>query len=106
MSGPVSLWPVAGGRPRVLPGSEPGDRPVSWTADGRSLWILRRGEVPAHVFTSDVETGRRTLWKTLVPLDAAGVDSVNELKVTPSGSAYFYSYRRTLSELYEVRGLR
>jgi eukaryotic-like serine/threonine-protein kinase len=105
VSGPVSLWPVAGGRPRVLAGSEPGDRPVSWTADGRSLWIFRRGEVPAHVSIVDVETGRRTPWKTLVPPDAAGVYSVNELKVTPSGNAYFYSYRRTLSELYEVHGL-
>jgi hypothetical protein len=106
VSGPPSLWAVEGGATRVLPGSKPGDRPASFTADGRSLWVFRRGEVPAPVFTIDVQTGRRTPWKTLVPPDAAGVYSVDELKVTPSGHAYFYSYRRTLSELYEVRGLR
>ena len=85
-------------------GPEPGDRPVRWSADGESLWTFRRGEVPARVFTLDIATGGRRLWRTLVPSDAAGVSSIDELKITPSGHAYFYSYRRTLSELYEVAG--
>jgi hypothetical protein len=106
VNGPVTLWPAAGGASRTLPGTEPGDRPVDWAPDGRSLWVFRRGEVPARVFTVDVQTGRRALWKTLMPPDAAGVYSVDQVRVTPSGNAYFYSYRRTLSELYEVRGLR
>jgi serine/threonine protein kinase len=106
VSGPITLWPPDGGPSRALAGSEAGDRPASWAADGRSLWVFRRGELPARVFSIDVATGRRTLWKTLVPPDAAGVFSIDELKVTPPGDAYFYSYRRTLSELYEVRGLR
>jgi hypothetical protein len=106
VNGPVTLWPAAGGASRTLPGTEPGDRPVNWAPDGRSLWVFRRGEVPARVFTVDVQTGRRALWKTLMPPDAAGVYSVDQVRVTPSGNAYFYSYRRTLSELYEVRGLR
>ena len=106
VSGPVTLWPVAGGASRTLPGTEPGDRPVGWAPDGRSLWVFRRGEVPARVFTVDIQTGRRALWKTLTPPDATGVYSVDQVRVTPSGNAYFYSYRRTLSELYEVRGLR
>jgi dipeptidyl aminopeptidase/acylaminoacyl peptidase len=104
--GPISIWSVDGGSSRPLPGSSPGDRPASWSADGKSLWVFRRGEVPARIFSVEVATGRRTLWKTLVPPDAAGVCSIDELKVTPSGNAYFYSYRRTLSELYEARGLR
>jgi hypothetical protein len=106
VNGPVTLWPAAGGASRTLPGTEPGDRPVSWAADGRSLWVFRRGEVPTRVFAVDVQTGRRALWKTLMPPDAAGVYSVDQVRVTPSGNACFYSYRRTLSELYEVRGLR
>jgi Tol biopolymer transport system component len=102
----ISLWPVDGGRSRQVPGSQPGDRPVCWTGDGRSLWVFRRGEVPAHVYQLEIEGGRRRLWRTLVPPDAAGVYSIDEFRITPSGHAYFYSYRRTLSELYEVRGLR
>jgi eukaryotic-like serine/threonine-protein kinase len=102
----ISLWPVAGGPSRPVHGSQAGDRPVAWSADGRSLWLFRRGEVPAHVFQLDIATGRRHLWKTLVPPDAAGVYSIIEFQVTPTGHAYFYSYTRLLSQLYLVRGLK
>jgi Tol biopolymer transport system component len=101
----ISLWPLEGGASRVVPGSEPGDRPMEWSADGKSLFLFRRGEVPAHVFRLDVDTGRRELWKTLVPPDAAGVYSIIEFRVTPTGHSYFYSYTRLLSQLYLVRGL-
>jgi WD40 repeat protein len=104
--GGISLWPVAGGPAREVRGSLPGERPVSFTSDGRSLWVFRRGEVPAHIYRLEIDSGSRKLWKTLVPPDTAGVYSIDEFKVTRSGAAYFYSYRRSLSELYEVRGLR
>jgi hypothetical protein len=99
-------WPVAGGAAREVKGALPGDRPVSWTSDGKGLWVFRRGEIPGHVYQLDIETGARKLHETLVPPDAAGVYSLDDLKITPSGHARFYSYRRTLSELYEVAGLR
>jgi Tol biopolymer transport system component len=100
----ITLWPVAGGSPRSVAGSQPGDRPVAWSADGRSLWVYRRDEVPAHVFSLDIEGGRRQLWKTLsLP---AGVYSINDFRITPSGDSYFYSYTRVLSQLYQVRGLQ
>ena len=102
----ISLWPVAGGPSRPVSGSEPGDRPISWSADGRSLWLFRRGEVPGQVFRLDIDTGRRSLWKTLAPADREGVYSITEFRTTPSGHAYFYSYTRLLSQLYLVRGLR
>jgi dipeptidyl aminopeptidase/acylaminoacyl peptidase len=101
----ISLWPVGGGASRVVPGSEPGDRPVAWSADARSLWLFRRGEVPTNVFRLDIATGRRELWKTLVPPDPAGVYSIIEFCITPAGDAYFYSYRRLLSQLFLVTGL-
>jgi WD40 repeat protein len=101
----ISLWPVSGGPARPVRGSEPGDRPIAWSADGKSLWLFRRGEVPAPVFRLDIESGRRQLWKRLVPLDASGVYSIIEFRVTPTGHAYFYSYTRLLSQLFLVRGL-
>jgi WD40 repeat protein len=102
----IALWPVSGGPPRPVPGSEPGDRPVAFSADGRSLWLFRRGEVPAPVFQLDIDTGRRQLSKRLVPPDAAGVYSIIEFRITPTGHSYFYSYTRSLSQLYVARGLR
>lgn len=103
---PITLWPVAGGPSRPVAGTEPSDRPAAWSADGRSLWIVRRGEVPAQVFQLDIATGRRHLWKTLVPPDTAGVYSIIEFRITPTGDSYFYSFTRVLSQLYLVRGLK
>jgi len=102
----ISLWPIGGGPPRRVPGAEPRDRPVAWSSDGRSLWIFRRGEIPTHIDRLEIATGRRQLWKRLVPPDPAGVYSIDEFQITPSGHAYFYNYRRVLSELYVVQGLR
>jgi len=102
----ISLWPVAGGAARPVLGSEAGDRPVAWSADGGSLWLFRRGEVPAHIFRLDIATGRRHLWKTLIPPDAAGVYSIIDLRITPTGHAYFYSYTRLLSQLFLVHDLK
>jgi len=102
----VSVWPAGGGSPHQVPGTGPGDRPVSFSADGRSLWVFRRGEVPVNVFQVEIGSGRRTLWKTLMPPDPDGVYAITNLQVTPTGDAYFYGYARVLSELYVVRGLR
>ena len=102
----ISLWPVAGGPSQSVQGSEPGERPIGWSADGRSLWLFRRGEVPAQVFRLEIETGRRQLWKTLVPPDPTGVYSIIDLRIVPSGHSYFYSYARLLSQLYLTRGLK
>jgi WD40 repeat protein len=102
----ISLWPVAGGPSQLVNGSQPGDRPVAWSADGGSLWLFRRGEVPTDVFRLDLASGRRQLWKTLIPPDAAGVYSIIEFRVTPMGHAYFYSYTRLLSQLFLVTGLQ
>ena len=102
----IPLWPVDGGEKRVVPGSLEGERPVSWSADGGSLWLYRRGEIPAKIYKLDIATGRREAWKTINPPDSAGVYSIIEFRMTPSGNAYAYSYSRLLSQLYLVRGLK
>lgn len=102
----ITIWPVAGGPPRQVQGAQPGERPVAWGADGKWLWLFRRGDVPASVYQVELATGRRRLWKTLVPPDTAGVYSIVDLVITPSGHAYFYSYAQMLSQLYLVRGLK
>jgi hypothetical protein len=102
----ISIWPVAGGDPRLVPGSQPGDRPVAWSGDGASLWLFQRGQVPAQIYQLELATGQRVLRKKLIPPDPAGVYSIDNFQITPSGDAYFYSYRRVISELYMVTGAR
>jgi Tol biopolymer transport system component len=100
------LYSVEGGEPTPVPGLVPGDIPCSWSADGRSLLVRRRGEVPARIMSLDIGTGRKELWKELVPPDPAGLTSVSPVIVTSDRRYYAYSYTRSLSDLYVVEGLR
>jgi hypothetical protein len=102
----VFLYPLRGGEPQTVAGFVEGDRPFRWSADGRALFLLRDGEVPARVFRLDLATGRREPWKEFMPSDPAGVGLINPVFLTPDGRHYVYSFRRVLSDLYLAEGLR
>jgi Tol biopolymer transport system component len=103
------LLPVDGGPSRPCPGIEPQDRLLRWSADGRSIFIRRDERRAIQVYRLDVAGGGRTLLWELAPRDRAGVtlyhDNFN-LRVTPDGKSYAYSFLRSLSELYLVEGLK
>jgi Tol biopolymer transport system component len=103
---PITLHPVDGGPSRTVAGSEADDRPVAWSDDGGSLWVFKRDQTPTDICRLDIVTGQRSRWKRLAPPDPAGVYPVSNLAITPSGNAYFYNYRRVLSELYVATGLK
>jgi hypothetical protein len=104
----IALYPVDGGAPRPVPGAVEGELPLQWSADGRSLYVSRPKELfsPAPVFLLDIQTGRRTLWKELMPEDSAGLVFVAYVCVTPDGRAYAYDYWSVLSDLYVAEGLK
>jgi tRNA A-37 threonylcarbamoyl transferase component Bud32/Tol biopolymer transport system component len=95
----IYLCPTAGGAPQPLPGSVADEQPLGWTADGRSLYVAKVA-MPARVEIFDIATGKRTLWKELVPPDPAGILAIGPILITPDGKSYVYSYRRTLEDLY------
>jgi len=100
------LYPIAGGEPSGIPGLTAEDTPSAWSADGRFLYVYRRRELPAKVYRLEVATGKKELWKELMPSDAAGVLNISPPLVTPDGKFYAYAYIRTLSDLYLVEGLK
>jgi eukaryotic-like serine/threonine-protein kinase len=100
------LFPIPSGGPKPIPGLLPGEVPVAWTADGLSLYVYRGGELPAKVYRLEVSTAHRALWKQLMPPDPAGVEYVGPVLPAPDGKAYAYGYRRLLSDLYLVEGLK
>jgi len=101
-----ALLTVDSGELRPIPGLDAGDAPIAWTSDGRSLFVYRLGEVPSTVNRLDVATGRKQLWKQLVPPDVSGVTDISSILVTPDGNNYVYEYGRTLSDLYLVNDLK
>ena len=102
----VWIYPVQGGEPRLVPGLTAGDLPLRWHADGRSLFVGRLGEMPAKIYRLDIATGRKELWKEMMPADLGGVKSFSRIVLTPDGKSYAYSFYRSLSDLYLIDGLK
>jgi Tol biopolymer transport system component len=100
------LCPVAGGELHALSGLLPGEEPITWTADGSALYTYQPGEVPARVYRVELSTGKRSLWKELMPIDPAGIETLGPILMTPDGKSFVYGYHRTLSDLYLVEGLK
>jgi len=99
------IVPIVGGTPTPIEGGTPEEYFPGWTADGR-LYAVRPTPLPAQVFRLDPVTGKRQLWKEIVPADRAGVPAIDWLVVTPDGSAYVYGFGRFLSDLYVIDGLK
>jgi serine/threonine protein kinase/Tol biopolymer transport system component len=100
------LYPVAGGEPRPISGLNPGEQPITFSADNNSLYIYQPGELPAQVLRLDIKTGQRTLWKQLMPSDPAGVETIGPIIMTPDAKACVFGYHRMLADLYLVEGLK
>jgi eukaryotic-like serine/threonine-protein kinase len=100
------LYPLNGGEPTPINGLVPGDVPSGFTQDGRSLFVRVRGQVPERFSKLDIATGRKEVWKELMPLDPAGIVLISPVWATPDEKSYVYSFQRVLADLYVVEGLR
>jgi hypothetical protein len=74
-----SVYPIAGGDPRPVPGLTQADILALWSADGLSALTYRRAEIPYRLERVDLTTGRRTLFKEFAPADRTGLLSLREI---------------------------
>ena len=102
--GVVTVYPVAEGTPLVVPGIGPGEQPIQWTGDGRSLLVWDRA-FPARIHRVGIDDGSRTLALEIMPKDPAGV-LYGQILLTPDGDHYVYRYRRDFSTLFLVEDIR
>ena len=100
------IFSPTGAEPRPVNGMEPGDIPINWSQDSRSIYLYRSGEVPANVYRLELATGKRVVWKEIAPLDPTGVSTIGPILITPDGKTYVYGFHRTLGDLYLVEGLK
>ncbi len=100
------LFPVESGQPQPIQGWGENDAPIAWSADGQSLYIFERGKVPTNVYRLNLKTGQKALMRQLVPYDPAGVYMIGLVRMTPDGKTCIYNYRRILSSLNLVEGLK
>ncbi len=104
--GKFALYALDGSGHRPIPGLAPGDVPSSFTGDGSSLYTYRPGELPAKVYRLNLASGRKELWKELMPADASGIYYIRPPQFSSDGKAFAYSYARLLSDLYLADGLK
>jgi len=95
-----------GADPREVAGSLAGERPLAWSEDGSALYVTGQGRTSLAIIRVDLATGARTTHHTIRPADPGGIMDLSPAKVTPDGQTYAYGYRRYLSDLFVVTGLR
>src|SRR5206468_1578616 len=76
------------------------------SSDSKSLYLYQPGELPARVDHLDLQTGKRALWKELIPSDPAGVETIGPILMTPDAKTCIFGYHRMLADLYLVEGLK
>jgi Tol biopolymer transport system component len=108
----AAIFPVEGGMPRSVPGFRAGEEmPLTWSSDGRSLFVGPTFQSSSHtsslkVFRLDLATGKREFWHEFVPPDRAGLTSFYNFTMTPDGRSYAYSYLYAPADLYLISGLK
>jgi len=100
------LFPTVGGDPRLIPGFNSGEQPITFSSDSKSLYLYQPGDLPARVDRLDLQTGKRVLWKQLIPSDPAGVETIGPILITPDAKTCIFGYHRMLADLYLVEGLK
>jgi Tol biopolymer transport system component len=101
----LALFPFDGGTSRVVPGLDPGVLFVQWSEDGRSCYVRDEG-APTSVYKVDLSSGKKDLLLRLMPADPSGVSNIQTVVLTRDGTSYAYNYRRILSDLLVVEGLK
>ena len=97
-----------GGPLTPLRGLEAEDVITGCSADGRSLFVYRPRETPGRVFRIEIETGKRELWKELMPADPVGVILATvSVAISRDEKSYAYTYVRVVaSDLYVLEGVK
>jgi Tol biopolymer transport system component len=103
----LMLIPIDGGEPRPVPGVERFEAPVGWSEDQRFLYVFGHpAELPGKIHRIDLATGRRELWKEIMPRDPAAFGGFGNVTLTPDRKTYAYNLNRIFCTLYLVEGLR
>ncbi|HET7451232.1 MAG TPA: protein kinase [Thermoanaerobaculia bacterium] len=104
--GRIAFVPVSGAPARLLPVDPPARCTLGWDPGGQFVYYQDAHQLPAQIQKLDVATGRTELFRSVAPIDRAGVQTVGPIRMSPDGRTIAFSYRRTLSDLILVDGLK
>lgn len=102
----ITIYAADGSEPRPVNGCLTGERVLAWSDDGGGLFVTGQGRTSLPIVRVDLATGERTVHHTIRPADPGGIMDLSPMRITPDGQTYAYGYRRYLSDLFVVTGLR
>jgi len=103
--GGVALFPLDGGAPRRLAGTEKGV-PLAFVPDGTSLLIGRREENRLELLRFELASGAMKVVSKREDADSlVGGGDAAVIHLTPDGRTFCYSYTSNPSTLFAVDGL-
>ena len=76
-----------------------------WSGDGKSLFIWRRGEIPAIVYKYDLASGEKEKWLEISAKIFNNVTQFGSMKTTLDGKTYVYSCLSETSDLFLMEDL-
>ncbi len=99
------IYPVDAGDGRPVPGLAPDDVPIQWSADGDRIFATHYGLAPLPIYRVDLRTGKKELWRELMPADRTGFVRIGNVCMTRDGASYAYTVDVvTASDLFLVKG--
>jgi hypothetical protein len=98
------LYPIEGGEARLLK-DVPNLASLGFDAEGKGLFLAQMN-VPAKIFRYDIASGRTKPVREITVADPAGAMAFIRIVLSPDGKSYAYTFRRSLSRLYVVEGLK
>jgi hypothetical protein len=99
---PLDGFDATGAEPAPIPGLEEGEQPLRWTPEGQFLYVCDTAKLPLRIYKLETATGKRQLWKEIMPPDISGLASEIVTTISRDGQSLVYAYSRVLSELFIV----
>jgi len=100
VGGDYRIYPLDGGKPRIVPSMTTDDQVIRWSPDGKALWVYSRGNLPARIDQIDLATGGRSRLETIEISDQTGVLSVISASLADNPETYAYGIWRYVSHLF------
>jgi hypothetical protein len=102
----LRIFPLGEGESRLVPGVEPGDLPIRWSADPNVIFVANAAGPIQRVHAIDIARGTRTPMMQLAVRDRVGASPIQRLLLSADGKSYAYTYNLALQNLYVVKNVR
>jgi len=110
--GRYHVYATDGSASSEVRGLQPGEEPIHWAQDGRSIFVRGADDVVsadsplARIYRLDPWSGRRDLFREIPALDPSAGGGIGTIRVSSDEKIVVYTHYRFPSELFLIEGLK